>query len=156
MRASPHRILLVGKNLANSAQLRSFLTGMGALPHCSETLADAASLVRRRRFDVVLGPTKLPEGTSCLSLKDQLVSPASFILSVPVESTYLWLPVLWKGQYCWGTSTLRPSEFALKLRELLGPPRFVESRSCRTLRRNAPPAVFTASTNVAPQAVASA
>ena len=114
------RILLVGQCLIGSTELRSFLKGLGARLHFSETLASAASLVRRRRFDVVLSQAQLPDGSARRLLRNLLSSSASFALSFRAESTYLWLPVIWNGQHCWGTLTLRPAEFRGKLRELLG------------------------------------
>ena len=42
--------------------MRSFLEGLGARLHFSETLAGAVSLLRLRRFDVVLSQAQLPEG----------------------------------------------------------------------------------------------
>jgi hypothetical protein len=44
-------ILLVGNRAVGSLELRSFLEGLGARLHFTETLAGAASLLRRRRFD---------------------------------------------------------------------------------------------------------
>lgn len=120
MRINTPRILLVGKCLVGSTELRSFLKGLGTRLHFSETLAGAASLLRRRRFDVVLSQAQLPDGSARRLLRNLLNSSASFVLSFRAESTYLWLPVIWNGKHCWGTLALRPSEFRGKLRELLG------------------------------------
>ena len=114
------RVLLVGKFLAGSLEIRFFLEGLGARLHFSETLAGAVSLLRLRRFDVVLSQAQLPEGGACQLLQNLLTSTASFVLSFPVESGCLWIPAIWNGEPCWGTMTLRPAEFRAKLRELLG------------------------------------
>jgi hypothetical protein len=51
MRVNGPWILLVGKRVVGSLELRSFLAGLGARLHFTETFAGAASLLRRRRFD---------------------------------------------------------------------------------------------------------
>ena len=122
MRVNAPWILLVGKCLVGSTELRSFLEGLGARLHFSETLAGAASLLRRRRFDVVLSQAQLPEGSARRLVRNLLSPSASFILSFRAESTYLWVPAIWNGQHCWGTLALRPPEFRAKLCELLGEP----------------------------------
>jgi hypothetical protein len=137
MRINTPRILLVGKCLIGSTELRSFLEGLGTRLHFSETLAGAASLLRRWRFDVVLSQAQLPEGSARRLLRNLLTSSASFILSFRSESTYLWLPAIWNGQHCWGTLALRPSEFRAKLRELLGEPHPSSSEPWRAPAKNA-------------------
>lgn len=136
MRINKHQILLVGKCLIGSTELRSFLEGLGARLHFSATLAGAASLVRRRRFDVVLSQAQLPEGSARLLLRNLVTSSASFVLSFRAESTYLWLPAIWRGQHCWGTLALRPPEFRAKLRELLGEPQPADSSPRRAPAKN--------------------
>jgi Sigma-70 region 2 len=93
----------------------------------SETLACAASLLRLRRINVVLSQTQLPEGSAYRLLTNLLTSSPSFVLSFPVESTYLWVPVIWNGRHCWGTMVLQSPEFRMKLRELLGQRHFADS-----------------------------
>ena len=137
MRINTRRILLVGKCLVGSAELCSFFQGLGARLHFSETLAGAASLLRRRRFDVVLSQARLPEGSARRLLRNLPTSSASFILSFRVESTYLWLPAIWNGKRCWGTLAMRPSEFRAKLRELLGERHSQGSGPRRTPAENA-------------------
>ena len=137
MRISTARVLLVGKCLIGSTELYSFLEGLAARLHSSETVAGAGSLLRRRHFDVVLSQAQLPEGSARRLLRSPLTSLVSFILSFRAESTYLWLPVIWKGQHCWGTSALRPSEFRAKLHELLGEPHPSDSGPWRAPAKNA-------------------
>src|ERR1700740_3728845 len=100
MQINTPRILLVGKCLANAPGLRSFFEGLDARLHFSETLACAASLLRLRRINVVLRQMQLPEGSAYQLLTSLLTSSASFVLSFPVESTYLCVPVIWNGRHC--------------------------------------------------------
>jgi len=64
MRTNTPRILFVGKSLAGNSDLHSIFEGLGTGLHFAETLTEAASLLRRRRFDIVLSRTGLPEPRS--------------------------------------------------------------------------------------------
>jgi hypothetical protein len=127
MRTNTPRILVVGKCLTNAPGLCPFFEDLGARLHFSETLARTASLLRLWRFSVVLSQMQLPEGGAYRLLTNLLTSSASFVLSCPVESTYLWVPVIWNGRHCWGTMVLQSADFRVKLRELLGQRHFAYS-----------------------------
>ena len=131
MRISPYPILLVGKSLGSNLALSDFLQRLGGCLTRSETLADAALLLRLLQFKTVLSQMQLDDGSSSSPLRDLVAPSATLVLSVRVESGYVWVPALWKGRECWGTCMLRPAEFRARLRELLTRSRIEDSRARR-------------------------
>ena len=77
-----------------------------ALP-CQE----AFLILRDRKFNLVLSPTSLRDGTlySIMNLLEG--SDTTVFYSHAVERGCWWLLALWRGEKCFGSSALRPSEF---------------------------------------------
>ena len=104
-------VLLIAEGAQGSSYLASRLDKRGC--ECSFALScQEAFLIRRdRKVDLVLSPTSLREGAlhSVINLLEE--SDTTVFYSHVVERGCWWLPALWRGEKCFGSSALRPSEF---------------------------------------------
>jgi hypothetical protein len=105
------KVLLIGENVQGFSYLASRLNNHGC--ECSFALScqEAFLILRNRRFDLVLSPTSLSDGTlySIMNLLEG--SDTTVFYSHAVERGCWWLPALRRGEKCFGSSALRPSEF---------------------------------------------
>jgi hypothetical protein len=76
-------------------------------------------VVRSPAFDLVLGPTRLPDGRlySLLNLLEG--SGTAMFYSFAVEYGCCWLPALQRGQKCFRSPALLPSQFMSLLNEMI-------------------------------------
>ena len=104
-------VLLIAESAQGSSYLASRLDKRGC--ECSFALScqEAFLILRDRKFDLVLSPTSLRDGTlySIMNLLEG--SDTTVFYSHAVERGCWWLPALWRGEKCFGSSALRPSEF---------------------------------------------
>lgn len=120
MRAGKIKIMLVGENPQGSSYLVSRLEGQGCECRFATSYQEACTLLRQGRYDLVLSPIRLCSG-SVFPLIDVLEgSGTTLFYSHAVEDSCWWLPALRKGQRCFGSPALRPSEFINALGGIIG------------------------------------
>lgn len=88
---------------------------------------EAFLFLRNREFDLVLGPTRLRDGTLYPIMSLLEGSGTTLFYSYPVERGCWWLPALQRGERCFGLPALRHREFIILLDELM-----------KQIRRDAP------------------
>jgi DNA-binding NtrC family response regulator len=119
MEARKPKILLVGENPQGSSYLVSRLEGHGCECRFAASYQEACALLRKEGFDLVLSPIRLLSG-SVFPLIDVLEgSGTTMFYSHAVEDSCWWLPALQKGQRCFGSPALRPSEFISQLDRII-------------------------------------
>jgi len=112
-------VLLIGESPQDSSELSARMEMLGCQCRFVSSCREAQLVVRGQAFDLVLGPTRLPDG-SLYSLMNLLEgSGATMFYSFAVEYGCWWLPALWRGQKCFGSPALRPSEFMSLLNEMI-------------------------------------
>ena len=113
------KVLLIGENVQGSSYLASRLNNRGSACSFALSCQEAFLILRNRRFDLVLSPTSLRDGTlySIMNLLEG--SGTTVFYSHAVERGCWWLPALRRGEKCFGSSALRPSEFVLCLTKRL-------------------------------------
>jgi hypothetical protein len=112
-------VLLIGESRQGSSELSARMERLGCQCRFVSSCWEAQLVVRSRAFDLVLGPTRLPDG-SLYSLMNLLEgSGASMFYSFAVEYGCWWLPALRRGQECFGSPALRSSEFMSLLNEMI-------------------------------------
>ena len=113
-------VLLVGRSLANSPGPVEELQAQGCQVVAAASYAEAHALLNQVTFDLVLSSLVLPDGSASRLIPRLLGSDTSMFFSFPVERGNWWLPALERGAVRWGTSALRASEFAHRVRSLVG------------------------------------
>ena len=123
------RALLIGENPQGSLYLTKRLQESGCDCAFAITCREACSLLVAQRFDLVLSPMRLRDGSlyPLIGLLDG--SSSTLFYYHPVEDGCLWLPALRRGQKCFGSSALRPSEFVATLDEATKEIRAMERKS---------------------------
>jgi CheY-like chemotaxis protein len=111
------KALLIGESPQGSQYLTKRLQENGCECAFAVTCREACSLLRAQDFDLVLSPMRLSDGSlyPLIGLLDG--SGITLFYYHPVEDGCLWLPALRRGQKCFGSSALRPSEFVAALDE---------------------------------------
>jgi DNA-binding NtrC family response regulator len=113
------RVLLIGENSQGSSYLTKRLEGRGCDCRFATSYSEACALLQAEHFDLVLSPMRL-RNASVFPLMDLLAgSSMSVFYSHAVEEGCWWLPALRRGQRCFGSSALRPSEFVIVLDEVI-------------------------------------
>ena len=130
------RALLIGENPQGSLYLTKRLQESGCECAFAITCREACSLLVAQRFDLVLSPMRLRDGSlyPLIGLLDG--SSSTLFYYHPVEDGCLWLPALRRGQKCFGSSALRPSEFVSVLDETIAEIQF-EGRVAGNVRQSA-------------------
>jgi len=105
------RVLLIGESAQGSSYLATRLLNRGCACSFALSCQEAFLTLRNRRFELVLSPTSLRDGTlySIMNLLEG--SDTTVFYSYAVERGCWWLPALRRGEKCFGSSALRPSEF---------------------------------------------
>lgn len=123
-------VLFVGERPPLHSPVLNRLKDLGC--ECSHVALrrEALTLLGRPRFAIVLSKASLPDGNA-RGLAHAVGSVSgSLFLSVPVENSCWWIPVVRDGKPCRGAAALRPGQFA---EELL---RAVETALSRTPARS--------------------
>ena len=114
------KALLIGETHQGSSYLARHLQERSCECECASSYQEACWLLRTQDFDLVLSPMRLRDGSlfPLIALLDG--SGITLFFSHAVEDSCWWLPALRHGQNCFGSSALRPSEFAAALDEAIG------------------------------------
>jgi DNA-binding NtrC family response regulator len=109
------KVLLVGENPQGCSCLAQGLQERGCYCEFAASYPEICSLLRVQHFDLVLSPMRLRDA-SLFPLIDLLDgSGVTLFFSHAVEQGCWWLPALRRGERCFGSSALRPSEFVTAL-----------------------------------------
>ena len=110
-------VLLIGETAQGSSYLSIRMETRGCECSFASSCREAFLILRGRKFDLVLCPTTLRDGSlhSIMSLLEG--SGTTVFFSCMVEDGCWWLPALRCGQKCFGSPALRPSEFVTLLDE---------------------------------------
>jgi len=113
------KVLLIGENPQSSSYLAKRLQERGCEYEFAVSYQEACWLLRAQNFDLVLSPMRLRDGSffPLIALLDG--SDITLFYSHAVEDGCWWLPALRHGQNCFGSSALRPREFAAALDEAI-------------------------------------
>lgn len=129
MESNRPKALLIGESPQGSSYLTKRLQESGCECAFAVTCREACSLLTAHDFDLVLSPMRLRDGSlyPLMGLLDG--SSITLFYYLPVEDGCLWLPALRRGQKCFGSSALRPSEFVAVLDEATEEIRAMERKS---------------------------
>jgi PleD family two-component response regulator len=119
MRNKMPSVLLIGEKSNGSSHLTRCLDTSGCECSFASSCREAFLILRKKKFDLVLSPTILPDGKlySIMNLLEG--SHTTVFYSYAVENSCWWLPALRSGQKCFGSPAFRPSEFVTLLEETI-------------------------------------
>lgn len=119
MASGMFNVLLIGMSSRGPSHLTKHLRKQGCQCEFASSCWEARSLLQSHHFDMVLSPMRLRD-TSLFPLVELLEgSDVSLFYSCPVEVGSWWLPALRRGEKCFGSPALRPSEFVSALDEAI-------------------------------------
>ena len=104
-------VLLVGESLNQYSYLAQRLTSWGGECRFAISHKDVCALVSQQTFELVISEMNLVDGSALRMIPLLEGSPTSLFCFHPIEDSCLWIPVVERGQICWGAGVLRPSEF---------------------------------------------
>lgn len=111
-----NRALVVGPHPRRAAVVLGLLEGQGCELCFAENCAQAFSLLKRTRFDLVLSQLMLNDGAADQFLRPLENTPAHVFFSSTLENDSWWLHALDGGRNCWWKPKLfRPEELAFFL-----------------------------------------
>ncbi len=113
------KILLVGESLNQHSHLADLLTNWGGECRFATSHKEACDLLGQQAFELVLSEMHPMDGSVLRMIPLLEGSPTSLFCFHPIEDSCLWMPVVERGQSCWGAPALRPGEFARVLRRAL-------------------------------------
>jgi hypothetical protein len=123
------RVLLVGESLQSSPYLAKRLQSEKCECSLAGSYQEARSLLGSNSFDVVPCPMRW-RNQNFSPLIDLLEgSGVTLFYSYGVEEGCWWLPAVWHGERCFGSSVFRPSEFVSVLDEAIEEGRLVGCRA---------------------------
>jgi CheY-like chemotaxis protein len=111
-------MLLVGSEFGANFRLLDRLRQWGVRCHFASTSQTACELLREARIDVLLIARHLPDGSGLRLIAALSGLEVNAFLSVPVEDSCLWLPVVHCGRTCLGAPALRPAELMREIERL--------------------------------------
>ena len=138
MSTEPINILLVGESVRHSPQLVQWLESRGCTCRFAPSYRDACMAIGRIQFDLVLSQYDLPDRTAFPLLEWLAGSPATLLFSARVESGFLWLKMLERGERCVGFPAMRSSALIATLDQALTHAPSVNASAAETLRTNVP------------------
>jgi hypothetical protein len=132
------RVLLIQEQASGTSHMTNWLTNHGCQCHFAASFKEAADLVLRENFDLVLSTVR-PETRTISALAILLKgSHTEFFYAYPVEDGCWWLPAVRSGDLASGSPALRPSEFISVLDAILPHMRqreaFSAAKSSHTLK----------------------
>ena len=119
MQARKVTVLLVGKGARNAPTLEEHLVRRGCNVCFATSKNEALEILKKRHFDVVLSEFLLTDGTAYQLHPQLLGTDTTMFISNAVEDGCWWMNALFKGQDRLGESGMRPSEFRVRLDEIL-------------------------------------
>ncbi len=139
MRTSVPKVLLIGENAQGSSYLAKRLQGRGFECSFATSYQEASSLLRAQCFGLVLSPMRLRDGSFFPLIDLFHGSGITIFYYFVVEDGCLWLPALRRGQKCFGSCALRPSEFVAALDEAMEEICFLASTATNDHQSATPP-----------------
>lgn len=112
-------VLLVGETLNQYSNLAQRLTSWGGECRFAISQKSVCALVGQQTFELVISEMKLVDGTASQMRPLLEGSRSSLYCFLPVQNSCLWIPIVERGQNCWGAPALRPSEFGRVLHRAL-------------------------------------
>lgn len=112
-------VLLVGESVRRSPQLAQWLERQGCTCRFAPSYRDACMAIERIQFDLVLSQFDLPDRTAFPLLEWLAGSPTTLLFSARVESGFLWLKMLQRGERCVGFPAMRSSALIATLDQAL-------------------------------------
>jgi len=119
MLAKPIVVLLVNETARNSPHLLEWLHGRGSCCEFAQSYRDACDLISSAQFDLVLSEYQLPDRPAFPLLDWLAGTPATLFFSARVESGFLWLKMLERGERCVGEPVLRSNDLIPALEQVL-------------------------------------
>jgi hypothetical protein len=111
------RVLLIGQRTNWGGSLITMLEASRCTVRFARDLEEITGLLEPKSFDLILA------GSECrheMHLSPELAGSRTSVFYVfPVENSCWWVPAMLGGVDCYGSSALRPAEFAVELREIL-------------------------------------
>jgi CheY-like chemotaxis protein len=132
------KVLLIGENAQGSSYLAQRLQGRGFECCFATSYQEACSLLMAQGVDLVLSPMRLRDESLFPLMAFLDGSGITLFYYHAVEDGCLWLPALRRGQKCFGSSALRPSEFVSALDEVMEEIRFREATERKTVQSITP------------------
>lgn len=122
MSASAVRILVVGHTSASTLATLQRLERDGWNAYSVSTIAEAESVLKTIRFDVILAGETIGDGSG-YDLTDVVLDyGATLLVSVALSEASLWLPVVQRGMITLGDRALNSSKLQLEITQLLDKP----------------------------------
>jgi DNA-binding NtrC family response regulator len=112
-------VLLVGKGARGAPVLEKHLLKRGCDIFFAASKKEASELLQRRRFDVVLSEFILTDGTAYQLMTPLLGTDTTMFVSNAVEDGCWWMTAVLKGQDYSHEAGMRPTEFRIRLDEIL-------------------------------------
>lgn len=112
-------VLLVGDGVRNAATLHDHLERHGCALSFATSCKEVTDLVKNRRFDLVLSEFMLSDGTAYGLMPLLRGTETTMFFSNAVEDGCWWMNAIFKGHDCSHEPGMRPSEFRIRLDELL-------------------------------------
>lgn len=109
-------VLLVGESAHKDSKIAQRLKDWGAECRFATCCKQAEAFLRAQAFDVVMSEMRLVDGSASRLVPLLEGSSTSLFCSHPVEHNCLWIPIVERGQVCWGVPALWPAEFGQLLR----------------------------------------
>lgn len=107
------RVLLLGECARGSFHLLWHLEQRGCRCWFATSAKEALELFHQYKFQLILSTSPVRQATQMISLLGR--SNCSVFYAYPVEQGCWWLPLMNRGQECFGAPALRPNEFACAL-----------------------------------------
>jgi response regulator RpfG family c-di-GMP phosphodiesterase len=112
-------VLLVGKGPRNTPTLEDHLARHGCDVCFATSINEALGLFQKRHFDLVLSEFLLSDGTAYQLHPQLLDTGATMFISNAVEDGCWWMNAIFEGKDRLGEPGMRPSEFRVRLDEIL-------------------------------------
>ena len=122
MSASAVRILVVGHASASTLATLQRLERDGWNAYSVNTIAEAESVLKTIRFDVILAGESIGDGSGYDLTDVVLERGATLLVSVALSEASLWLPVVQRGMITLGDRALNSSKLQFEITELLDKP----------------------------------
>ncbi len=151
-------VLLVGgtPSLSQYSYLAQRLTSWGAECRFATSYKEVCALLGQQTFELVMSGMRLVDGSALRMIPLLEGSPSSLFCFHPIQDSCLWIPIVERGQVCWGASALRPSEFGRLLRRALTEGSTVTLSKARVAASLASPSPFSSQSLTKPRRLAKA
>lgn len=135
MEKSPVRVLMLGERTMAPSSLLARLLRNGCVCRFAESPHDGIDLFREYKFHLILNTGPIPHATQMLPVLAG--SQCSVFSSFPVERGCWWLPIMYIGKECFGSTAMRTAEFLKVLDRTLAQIRVTQLTVAPTLSERA-------------------